>query len=538
MPLLADPETEWKPCRTAFCPPKFCCPRPASRWTPGPASRWISSPPSQNTGAKPRTWPAANPARCTSSCRKPTSAQRRRKPACTASAPPWAAYRQNVLTRTVRGYVYVERTQLDGSVRQGLVGMVDLEAYSYAPGEKPAIRPSESTVLSRIPPRVRIRRGAPLETPHVMMLADDEAGTLVEPVGRRKAELPLLYEGELMLGGGHLAGWAVEDPALIEQIGRAVAALADPAAFAARWPQAAGQPPMGAGRRGRQPFAGHRQSLLGGAQAHAAARAARGPSGPLLPGRSLQRAQPGHRDRTDPPRRVRRSSPRRWPPAWPPGPRTTASRRGAQGAQRFTLAGAGYEQALALSGATEPLTVGTIRTLFGAKRCRANPAGASTISTARPPPARWRPTPPARPARCCCRRLTRRTCSAALCWAACCRARRSAWAMPRKNDITTSAAALCDGGPCPQSLLKEEPQCRTRSLRTRPNRPTNRAPARRRRRPRGGQGGRAQNDREAAAPQPQASQSARARGAERFRRTPPRPRRPQRQTGCAGRAGG
>lgn len=155
-----------------------------------------------------------------------------------------AAYRQNVLTRTVRGYVYVERTQLDGSVRQGLVGMVDLEAYSYAPGEKPAIRPSESTVLSRIPPRVRIRRGAPLETPHVMMLADDEAGTLVEPVGRRKAELPLLYEGELMLGGGHLAGWAVEDPALIEQIGRAVAALADPAAFAARWPQAAGQPPM------------------------------------------------------------------------------------------------------------------------------------------------------------------------------------------------------------------------------------------------------------------------------------------------------
>ena len=31
-----------------------------------------------------------------------------------------AEYRQNVLTRTVRGYVYVERTQLDGSVRQGL----------------------------------------------------------------------------------------------------------------------------------------------------------------------------------------------------------------------------------------------------------------------------------------------------------------------------------------------------------------------------------------------------------------------------------
>ena len=59
------------------------------------------------------------------------------------------------------------------------------------------------------------------------------------------------------------------------------------------------------------------------------------------------------------------AQPRRWLPAWPPGPRTTASRRGAQGAQRFTLAGAGYEQALALSGATEPLTVGTIERFLG-----------------------------------------------------------------------------------------------------------------------------------------------------------------------------
>ena len=30
-------------------------------------------------------------------------------------------YRRSVLTRTVHGYVYVERTQMDGSVRQGLL---------------------------------------------------------------------------------------------------------------------------------------------------------------------------------------------------------------------------------------------------------------------------------------------------------------------------------------------------------------------------------------------------------------------------------
>lgn len=153
-------------------------------------------------------------------------------------------YRDNLLTRTVHGYVYVERTLQDGLIRQGLVGMVDLEAYSYAPGTRPAIRPSEQTVVARIPPRLAVRRGAVLETPHVMMLADDPGDTLIGPVAARKAALPRLYEGELMLGGGHLAGWAVEDPALLAGIEAALAALGDPAAFAARWPAAAGQPPM------------------------------------------------------------------------------------------------------------------------------------------------------------------------------------------------------------------------------------------------------------------------------------------------------
>ena len=153
-------------------------------------------------------------------------------------------YRKSVLTRKVHGYVYVERTQMDGTVRQGLVGAVDLEAYDYAKGSKPAIRPSESTVVERIPPRLKVRRGATLETPHVMMLADDADCTLIEPIGLMKNQLPPLYDGELMLGGGHLRGWAVEDPALIAQIDSALAALADPAAFACRWPAAKGQQPM------------------------------------------------------------------------------------------------------------------------------------------------------------------------------------------------------------------------------------------------------------------------------------------------------
>ena len=153
-------------------------------------------------------------------------------------------YRKSVLTRKVHGYVYVERTQMDGTVRQGLVGAVDLDAYDYAKGSKPAIRPSESTVVERIPPRLKVRRGATLETPHVMMLADDPGCTLVEPIGARKSELKKVYEGELMQGGGHIAGWAVEDPAMLAQIDAALAALGSQEAFDAKYPQARGAKPL------------------------------------------------------------------------------------------------------------------------------------------------------------------------------------------------------------------------------------------------------------------------------------------------------
>lgn len=145
-------------------------------------------------------------------------------------------YEHSVLTTAVDGFVYVERTERSGRVRQGLVGKIDLEAYSYRRGSLPQIRPSEHTVEQRIPPRVAVRRGAALETPHIMMLADDPACTLVEPIGEQKQRLRPLYEGELMLGGGHVAGWAVEDAELIAQIENAVAALGSQEAFDKKYP--------------------------------------------------------------------------------------------------------------------------------------------------------------------------------------------------------------------------------------------------------------------------------------------------------------
>ena len=153
-------------------------------------------------------------------------------------------YAQSVLTRSVDGFIYVERTEQSGRIRQGLVGRVDLEAYSYQRGRLPEVRPSENTVEERLPPRLAVRRGACLESPHVMMLADDPEQTLIEPIAARKDSLRKVYEGELMLGGGHIAGWAVEEPALIEQIVSALDALGSQEAFDRKYPAVRGSKPL------------------------------------------------------------------------------------------------------------------------------------------------------------------------------------------------------------------------------------------------------------------------------------------------------
>ena len=117
--------------------------------------------------------------------------------------------RRGILTERVHeGFVLVERSTGSG-VRIGLVGKVDLDCYDYTPESQALIRATEGTVTSRIPPRVKIRRGAEVESPHVMLLCDDRERELIEPLYARHHELPKLYDLELMMGGGHLRGYAV-----------------------------------------------------------------------------------------------------------------------------------------------------------------------------------------------------------------------------------------------------------------------------------------------------------------------------------------
>ena len=129
---------------------------------------------------------------------------------------------------------YVERTLDSGAVRRGLIGMVDLERYDYEPGSGAPIRATEGTVLSRIPPRVAVRKNAPIELPHVMLLADDPDRTVIEPLSEHTDEMEPLYDFELMEQGGHLRGWRLTGEQK-EQVHTALAALADPAAFRNRY---------------------------------------------------------------------------------------------------------------------------------------------------------------------------------------------------------------------------------------------------------------------------------------------------------------
>ena len=101
--------------------------------------------------------------------------------------------------------IYVERTLSGGYVRRGLVGMVDLEQYDYEAGSRAAVRATEGVVMSRIPPRVAVRKNAPIELPHAMLLADCQ--DIIPPLSGETEGMELLYDFDLMEGGGHLKGW-------------------------------------------------------------------------------------------------------------------------------------------------------------------------------------------------------------------------------------------------------------------------------------------------------------------------------------------
>ena len=151
-------------------------------------------------------------------------------------------YLADALLREHAGAVLVERT-LHGRTRRGLMLELDLEHYDFSRVSSSLIRPTEGTMVERLAPRIEVRRGAELELPHILVLIDDPACSVIEPLAAERAGLTRLYDTALMEGGGHVAGYGVA-AAPMDAALKALAALGDPQAFAARYRVPAGTPPM------------------------------------------------------------------------------------------------------------------------------------------------------------------------------------------------------------------------------------------------------------------------------------------------------
>lgn len=109
--------------------------------------------------------------------------------------------------------IYVERIQSDGKLRRGIVGKIDLECYDYRAGSDAEIRATEQTVLSRIPPRVEIRKNAPLELPHVMLLFDDVKDLIFSYLKANTDSFKKVYDFTLMCNAGSIKGYLLNEEA-------------------------------------------------------------------------------------------------------------------------------------------------------------------------------------------------------------------------------------------------------------------------------------------------------------------------------------
>lgn len=122
--------------------------------------------------------------------------------------------------------IYLERTQEDGKVREGLMGIVDLEDYSYEKGSQTLIRATEKTVIERIPPRVKVRENALLELPHIMILIDDEKKNIIESLKNKVTESDIVYDFDLMKKGGHIKGYLLNNETM-DEVDERLKCLAD-----------------------------------------------------------------------------------------------------------------------------------------------------------------------------------------------------------------------------------------------------------------------------------------------------------------------
>ena len=137
-------------------------------------------------------------------------------------------YVEDGVLRTVRWPLFVDRYVLEKH-RLGVVVALDLECYDFRAGTSTLARPTEGTIVERLPARMEVRREAIFEMPHILLLIDDPENTVVEPVAKyvRESGAKPVYSTDLMLGGGHIEGFEVDQKGE-EMMFKALDALLDP----------------------------------------------------------------------------------------------------------------------------------------------------------------------------------------------------------------------------------------------------------------------------------------------------------------------
>ncbi|MEG1996134.1 MAG: DUF1015 domain-containing protein [Oscillospiraceae bacterium] len=140
----------------------------------------------------------------------------------------------NIFNNYPEAYICVKRTLADGKIRNGIIGMIDLECYDYEKGSQNLVRATEGTVIERIPPRVKIRKDCPLEVPHIMLLIDDESKSVIEPIANSCSSQAPIYSTNLMQNSGSICGYLLGDEAK-SSLESNLIKLADNASFCAKY---------------------------------------------------------------------------------------------------------------------------------------------------------------------------------------------------------------------------------------------------------------------------------------------------------------
>jgi hypothetical protein len=139
-------------------------------------------------------------------------------------------YLERGIFRSFEGLILVERL-IGDKTRFGLMLALDLEKYDFQKGSQTLIRATEGTIIERLPPRIRIREGAKLEFPHILVLIDDPEKTVIEPLVEKRLQLDKLYDFELMKNSGHLIGYGINQEDYLNSVQNALANLSNPDQF-------------------------------------------------------------------------------------------------------------------------------------------------------------------------------------------------------------------------------------------------------------------------------------------------------------------